>query len=254
MNVFFSAEDISELNDVAPLYLYYVSMIVNNKSEMTCKIAFLGDTDSRVIYNTSLNQSDTRPVPIQLVKEKKLITVDCEIVGETITGIDSKYKNRLNSILNSKVKIIPPVTKFPVNAIPPSNWKPLPKKTSGTITTFDNTLFSNIIEFSTVDIVDFIATLLQEDDTLNLDQIFDNLVKDKSIKAGEIVTSVEDEFEEAAALIFGEIDNNDYVRLIEDATKMINTSSLKDKPKVKAIITGLNNYLFNLKNKQQVSW
>jgi len=247
MNVFFSSEDISELNDVAPLYLYYVSLIVNNKSEMMAKIALVGDMDSRIIYSTSLDQKNPKPVPVELIKAKHLLTVDLQIESDVTLSVNTKYQQRLNKILNSKViankALVPSV--LPTNAKP--SWKGKPFIPNDTwVDTHVGDLFSTVpLEITDEDVVDFLAALLQENDTLTLKEILDNLINDASYKAGEIASAVEEECEEALVLIFGDIDENTQVRVIDRLKAMISADYLK-KPKIKAIVTGLSNYISNL--------
>jgi len=254
MNVFFSNEDISELNDVAPLSLFYVSLIVNNKSEMTCKLAFVGDVESNITYSTSLNQNDLKPVAINLVKKKKLITVDFDIVSDIVMNIPKKYEERLATVLSNKVPIhkpalIPTITNRGGSFSTPSNPTLFQQSTStfppisqDVFSPFD-TLTSEPVEIDDDNIVEFLAALLQEDDTLTLEQMLGNLINDKSIKAGEIVISVEDEFLEAANLIFGDLDLNAQNQLVAKTIELL-TPNVK-KPKIKAIVTGLQNYIFN---------
>ena len=258
LGVFFSGEDISELNDVAPLGLFYVSLIVNNKSETTAKLAFVGEVQSNITYSTSLNQQDLKPVSIELVKKKKLITVDFDIVGAVTVEVPKKYEERLATVLNNKVPIykpalIPTINNKAGTHITPSLFPTIPENN---FDKFPQTIYSPFdevpIEIDDANVVEFLAALLQEDDTLTLEGVLENLVNDKSIKAGEIVMSVEEEFIEASTLIFGDLDLNGQSQLIDKTISLLTVNAKK--PKIKAIITGLQNYIFNAGKDEIQKW
>mgnify|MGYP003494229715 CR=1 FL=1 len=190
-------------------------------------------------YSISLNQQDLKPVSIELVKKKKLITVDFDIVGAVTVEVPKKYEERLATVLNNKVPIYKPAL------IPTINNK------AGTHIIYSP--FDEVpIEIDDANVVEFLAALLQEDDTLTLEGVLENLVNDKSIKAGEIVMSVEEEFIEASTLIFGDLDLNGQSQLIDKTISLLTVNAKK--PKIKAIITGLQNYIFNAGKDEIQKW
>lgn len=105
MSTFFSGTDMQELQDNAPNYNYYLSLIVNNAFEPTAKIAFIGEQektenivrsffgDNGKLYkfNTKVNK-----------KEKVLFIYNCEIEYDLDIKVSLEFKNRFLEIVAEK--------------------------------------------------------------------------------------------------------------------------------------------------------
>ena len=108
MGVFFSGEDMSELQDNAKFYDFYLSLIVNNKSQMTAKIAFEGEIEkkSKIISKYVNSERITKSLENEeTVNEVVLFTADCDIKLPTIQSIFiQSIDKRIEEIQKSKVK------------------------------------------------------------------------------------------------------------------------------------------------------
>jgi hypothetical protein len=87
MAVFFSGTDNSELVDNAPNYNYYFSLIVNNKNEMTARVAFV--TDIETVGKRIVKFKDTNGEEISVEKditlsEQKVYFYDCVITKPSV--------------------------------------------------------------------------------------------------------------------------------------------------------------------------
>jgi proteasome lid subunit RPN8/RPN11 len=105
MSCFFSGTDMQELQDNAPNYNYYLSLIVNNAFEPTAKIAFVGEQektenivrsffgDNGKLYkfNNKVNK-----------KEKVLFIYNCEIVYDSDIKVSQEFENRFLEIVAEK--------------------------------------------------------------------------------------------------------------------------------------------------------
>lgn len=86
MNVFFSGTDLSELVDNSPSHNYYLSFIVNNKMEMTAKVAVFAKVEDEVKVSYKALQSNGTPYNMSegtlKVSSSKVFAYDCEILLE----------------------------------------------------------------------------------------------------------------------------------------------------------------------------
>ena len=107
MSVFFSGEDMSELQDNAKFYDFYLSLIVNNKSQMTAKIAFEGEIEkkSKIISKYINSERVTKSLENEeIINEVVLFTADCDITFPTIQSISiQSIDKRIEEIQKSKV-------------------------------------------------------------------------------------------------------------------------------------------------------
>ena len=137
MNVFFSGTDMLELNDSAPAYNYYLSLIVNNYMEMTAKVAFTA-TASTTIKNVdymSVDEAGKRYVMEQkdfTFEKEKLFVYDCGITVPSIDiVVDEEFAAGVAKILIPKpvkvyttpvpavAKVYPSLNKIPTRVYPP---------------------------------------------------------------------------------------------------------------------------------------
>lgn len=90
MSVFFSGTDMEELNDSAPAYNYYLSLIVNNYMDMTAKVAFVANATA-TIQKVDYVSLDENGKPFSMSQkdftfEKEILYMyDC---GITVPSID----------------------------------------------------------------------------------------------------------------------------------------------------------------------
>jgi hypothetical protein len=108
MGVFFSGTDNSELVDNAPNYNHYFSLIVNNRNDMTARVAFV--VDIQTIGKKIITYKDTNGELIQSEREtdsveKKVYFYECDITKPEF--IESS-KTRIAEIRAKK-----PVTTYP---------------------------------------------------------------------------------------------------------------------------------------------
>lgn len=87
MSVFFSGTDQSELEDNSPLHNYYLSLIVNNRMEMTAKVAMVGEVPN---YQCTDESGEKFDFEIEAPK-KTMFIFDCDITvpGNNISVEDS---------------------------------------------------------------------------------------------------------------------------------------------------------------------
>ena len=108
MSVFFSGEDMSELQDNAKFYDFYLSLIVNNKSQMTAKIAFEGEVEKKSKIITKYTNSERILKTLEneeTVNETVLFTADCEIQFPKTSSVSiESIDKRIEEIQKSKVK------------------------------------------------------------------------------------------------------------------------------------------------------
>ena len=108
MGVFFSGTDNSELVDNAPNYNHYFSLIVNNKNDMTARVAFV--VDIQTIGKKIITYKDTNGELIKSEREtdsveKKVYFYECDI---TKPDFIQSSKDRIAEIRAKK-----PVTTYP---------------------------------------------------------------------------------------------------------------------------------------------
>lgn len=101
MGVFFSGTDSDELRENSPFHNYYLSLIVNNKNDMTAKLAFVATVkqviNSEIIYNDGAGKPRSYKTDSQN-EEKYVYCYDCVItkpVLEWEAGITSRFSELL---------------------------------------------------------------------------------------------------------------------------------------------------------------
>lgn len=103
MAVFFSGTDQSELHDNAPNHNVYLSLIVNNKGDYDCRLAYIGEAGTTTTVEC-LNVDGT-PVTFSSSKAKKEVLVwhDCEVIEEVTTEpVSESYMERITTLDKSK--------------------------------------------------------------------------------------------------------------------------------------------------------
>jgi proteasome lid subunit RPN8/RPN11 len=101
MKTFFSATDMEELNDNSEHHNFYLSLIVNNKMDMTAKIAQRVKINS-VSYNASDKNGDTYKKVYDPGNEILMI-YDCTIVTEKL---DAEFVNAVDKIVKENTKVV----------------------------------------------------------------------------------------------------------------------------------------------------
>ena len=157
MSVFFSGEDMSELQDNTPNHTFYLSLIVNNRFDVMAKLCTIVKmpNSKRVGEYVDVTGS-TKKLEIDEPNPEYLFTVDC-VINKPVNTISFKqdWLDQLNVVIENdkKVKVkLPTVGQqgnlFPGRMIPnqpvgqkpgfddwnSSDYKPVPKQQSGVIT------------------------------------------------------------------------------------------------------------------------
>ena len=112
MAVFFSGTDQSELHDNAPNHNVYLSLIVNNKGDYDCRLAYIGEAGTTVTVEC-LNVDGT-PITFSSGTAKKEVLVwhDCEVIEEVTTEpVPKAYMDRITALDRSKPNY--PVYNYP---------------------------------------------------------------------------------------------------------------------------------------------
>lgn len=109
MNVFFSSTDMDEIEENAKSHNFYLSLIVNNKMEMTAKVAIYAKAKHKFTASYIAKDEQGKDYPIKneefnFIKENCSI-IDCEIIREnTDINIDSLFTDNVDKIIQeSKV-------------------------------------------------------------------------------------------------------------------------------------------------------
>lgn len=103
MNTFFSGTDMQELHDNAESHNYYLSLIVNHKTQYCAKVAFVADfikpsgTNKLKFKGTSGKGDEIILNEEESINEKILVLIDCDIELET----SDFFKKRVQEV-NSK--------------------------------------------------------------------------------------------------------------------------------------------------------
>lgn len=106
MGVFFSGTDVDELHDNADNHHLYLSVIVNNKLDVTAKICFTGEVETKASIITrfrNLLGINTEDVANVDTKEKVLYIINPEIVIES-ESVDKFIEDRMKSLLDKKAE------------------------------------------------------------------------------------------------------------------------------------------------------
>jgi hypothetical protein len=95
MSVFFSGTDNEELQENAPNYDYYLSLIVNNKMEMTARVAFMGKIKPKEFIFKGKNG-----------KMKKILSSEEEVVFYYNMDIEVLYSEEIDEFFVNQVNRI----------------------------------------------------------------------------------------------------------------------------------------------------
>lgn len=102
MNVFFSGTDMDEIKENSEFYNYYLSVIVNNKEEITAKIAFRGKNKEVIKREVSFKGTNGTPKTLTLnstVEKDVVFIYNCDILRESEELVDDNYKKSVNFII-----------------------------------------------------------------------------------------------------------------------------------------------------------
>lgn len=125
MKVFFSGTDNEELLRSSEYYNFYLSLIVNNNSDFTAKVAFRGKAKSDAIqYYAKNEKGESYTVGESPVESEFVFTYDCNIVDPI--EVDETFVNRSLHIINKaadrdKLKLASATNNSKVNHIGFSN-------------------------------------------------------------------------------------------------------------------------------------
>lgn len=109
MNVFFSGTDTDEIRDNSEFHNYYFSLIVNNKNEMTAKVAFRGKQVTKSV--TSYSYKGDNGAEKTGTYES---TIDTEVCYVYNTQIDKSFLGDLSNkyqIIKSRPTVVPATVK-----------------------------------------------------------------------------------------------------------------------------------------------
>lgn len=102
MSVFFSATDLSEVNENSEFHNYYLSLIVNNKGEKCAKIAFrakvVEDVNRVITFRGNDGVTQTR-TSVEQVEKEYVYLIDCDIEEEKTFDVDQDFINRTDEII-----------------------------------------------------------------------------------------------------------------------------------------------------------
>lgn len=122
MNVFFSGTDMAELNDSAPAYNYYLSLIVNNYMEMTAKVAFVANATATIQKVDYLSLDETgQPYAMEqkdfTFQKQKLYVYNCDITVPSVDiSVEESFSKQVATLLIPK-KVIPKPVYKPVTPV-----------------------------------------------------------------------------------------------------------------------------------------
>jgi hypothetical protein len=97
MQTFFSATDTSELEDNAPNHNYYLSLIVNHKSQPCAKIAFISESTETITYRGP----NGKKKKVTYAPEPSLSIIDMDIVFESV----DTFRERVNKLIIARNEI-----------------------------------------------------------------------------------------------------------------------------------------------------
>jgi proteasome lid subunit RPN8/RPN11 len=105
MKVFHSGTDLEDLYEYSEGEMYYLSLIVNNKGEFDCKIAWWGKrkVENKGHYTYISDNGDVKQITIDNIQEDEtcIFTANCNVIPE----IPSEFKERTASVIkDSEIK------------------------------------------------------------------------------------------------------------------------------------------------------
>lgn len=104
MQTFFSGVDMSELHDNVSKHRFYLSLIVNNKLEMTAKVAFLAEANSsEVSYYAQDEKGEPYIVDKSILNSQIMYQYNCQIEKPASRlSVPESFQNRLEAVIESK--------------------------------------------------------------------------------------------------------------------------------------------------------
>lgn len=115
MSVFFSGTDTATLQEQAPLYKKFLSVIVNNRLDIVAKLAVYTESDiinnTEIISTTNYQDIDYTNKKInnsskitKTFKEKKVWVYDCDIIKEGREIVDEEFKGFVEDLKTNTTK------------------------------------------------------------------------------------------------------------------------------------------------------
>lgn len=115
MSVFFSGTDTATLQEQAPLYKKFLSVIVNNRLDIVAKLAVYTESDiinnTEIISTTNYQDIDYTNKKInnsskitKTFKEKKVWVYDCDIIKEGREIVDEEFKGFVEDLKTNATK------------------------------------------------------------------------------------------------------------------------------------------------------
>ena len=116
MKVFFSSEDMRELNDNSEHHNYYLSLIVNNYGDMTAKIAFRGKQKFTPFYGIAEKGIEYEiPIGNINIEQEILFVYDCNIETNTKPlKVKDSFIQRVKDIISLKIKTKNVISEKPI--------------------------------------------------------------------------------------------------------------------------------------------
>ena len=115
MSVFFSGTDTATLQEQAPLYKKFLSIIVNNRMDIVAKLAVY--TESDITNNTEIisitnyqdidytnNKINNNSKITKTYKEKEVWVYDCDIIKEGKEIVDEEFKGAVEDLKTNTTK------------------------------------------------------------------------------------------------------------------------------------------------------
>lgn len=115
MGVFFSSTDTDEILDNSEFHNYYFSLIVNNKNEMTAKVAFRAENKTESTTHWSYRGDNGQLISgsyPSVVTETVVYINDCEILNNHHAVLSSKYETIIKAQVEEAKKKKPIVSGF----------------------------------------------------------------------------------------------------------------------------------------------
>lgn len=106
MKTFFSGTDSDELNENSEFINPYLSLIVNNAGDYSCKLAFRGKSSKTSLVYEFLDVDAKRIDEVTLFKSQQpqevVFSYDCDVINPKIELEDKDFENQLSEILKPK--------------------------------------------------------------------------------------------------------------------------------------------------------
>lgn len=204
MDVFFSQTDMAELDDNAPCYNYYLSLIVNNAMDFTAKVAFVAtaEVEAPAKYIALNGDGEKYSVGSTILKAKKekLFIFDCDIESNLKTlAPDNFFQRNLTEVLEEADK-----PKYSQKSYKPATssaeaLKPKPQVSQPTYFMDEEDFFDTLDNKVEVqpDIEAFVSCLINGTNTPDEETTFEDLLKNfkfYKVSGEDIARSVLDNY------------------------------------------------------------